>query len=103
MTSSSALLRIITRIYSVAYVTKHFARAVRHAGLPPLRLHDTRHWHATAMLRAGVDVKVVAGRLGHSSTRITQDVYQHRVEQLDRAAAEKVAGLIFEAGGPAGS
>ncbi len=45
-----------------------------------------------------MDVKVVAGRLGHSSTRITQDVYQHRVEQLDRAAAEKVAGLIFEAG-----
>lgn len=85
------------------YVTKHFTRAVRHAGLPPLRLHDTRHWHATAMLRAGVDVKVVAGRLGHSSTRITQDVYQHRVEQLDRAAAEKVAGQIFEAGGPAGS
>jgi integrase len=80
------------------YVTKHFARAVRHTGLPPIRLHDTRHWHATAMLRAGVDVKVVAGRLGHSSTRITQDVYQHRVEQLDRAAAEKVAGLIFEAG-----
>lgn len=79
------------------YVTKRFARAVRHAGLPPIRLHDTRHWHATAMLRAGVDVKVVAGRLGHSSTRITQDVYQHRVEQLDRAAAEKVAGLIFEA------
>lgn len=42
--------------------------------------------------------RVVAGQLGHSSTRITQDVYQHRVEQLDRAAAEKVAGLIFEAG-----
>lgn len=45
-----------------------------------------------------MDVKVVAGRLGHSATRIPQDVYQHRVEQLDRAAAEKVAGLIFEAG-----
>jgi integrase len=37
-------------------------------------------------------------RLGHSSTRITQDLYQHRVEQLDRAAADKVAGQIFTAG-----
>ena len=45
-----------------------------------------------------MDVKVVAGRLGHSSTRITQDVYQHCAEQLDRAATEEVAGLIFEAG-----
>ena len=80
------------------YVTKHFARAVRNSGLPPIRFHDTRHWHATAMLRAGVDPKVAAGRLGHSSTRITQDLYQHRVEQLDRAAAEKVADLILKAG-----
>jgi integrase len=44
-----------------------------------------------------VDVKVVAGRLGHSSTSVTQNVYQHRVEQLDRAAAEKVAGMLFGA------
>ncbi len=77
------------------YVTKSFARPVRRAGLPSIRLHDTRHSYATAMLRAGVDVKVVAGRLGHSSTVITQNVYQHRVEQLDRDAAQRVAGLIF--------
>jgi integrase len=49
------------------------------------------------LLRAGVDVKVVAVRLGHSSTAVTQNVYQHRVEQLDRAAAEKVAGMLFGA------
>jgi integrase len=62
-----------------------------------VRLHDTRHSHATALLRAGVDVKVVAVRLGHSSTAVTQNVYQHRVEQLDRAAAERVAGMLFGA------
>ena len=39
----------------------------------------------------------VAVRLGHSSTAVTQNVYQHRVEQLDRAAAEKVAGMLFGA------
>ncbi|MGO9661662.1 MAG: site-specific integrase [Acidimicrobiales bacterium] len=78
-------------------VTKEFTRAVRRASLPRVRLHDTRHSNATALLRAGVDVKVVAGRLGHSSTAVTQNVYQHRVEQLDRAAAEKVAGMLFGA------
>jgi len=79
------------------YVTKRFSRAVRQVGLPPLRLHDLRHWHATAMLRLGVDVKIASTRLGHSSTALTQDVYQHRVEQLDRLAAEKVAELVFAA------
>jgi integrase len=77
------------------YVTKCFTRAVHRGGLPPIRLHDVRHSHATAMLLAGVDVKVVADRLGHSNTTITQNIYQHRVESLDRAAAERVAGLIF--------
>ena len=79
------------------YVTKRFTRAVRQAGLPPLRLHDLRHWHATAMLRVGVDVKIASTRLGHSSTALTQNGYQHRVEQLDRVAAEKVAELVFDA------
>jgi len=79
------------------YVTKRFSRAVGQVGLPPLRLHDLRHWHATAMLRLGVDVKIASTRLGHSSTALTQDVYQHRVEQLDRLAAEKVAELVFAA------
>ena len=82
------------------YVTKSFTRAARRVGLPPIRLHDTRHSYATAMLQAGVDVKVVADRLGHprkghASTVITQNVYQHRVEQLDRDAAARVASLIF--------
>ena len=77
------------------YVTKSFTRAARRVGLPPIRLHDARHSYATAMLQAGVDVKVVAGRLGHANTVITQNVYQHRVEQLDRDAAKRVAGLIF--------
>ena len=79
------------------YVTKRFGRAVREAALPKLRLHDLRHWHATAMLRAGVDVKIASERLGHSSTALTQNIYQHRVEQLDRLAAEKVAKLVFDA------
>lgn len=79
------------------YVTKRFSRAGRQAGLPPCRLHDLRHWHATAMLRVGVDVKIASTRLGHSSTSLTQNVYQHSVEQIDRMAAEKVAQLVFDA------
>ncbi|MDA8045714.1 MAG: tyrosine-type recombinase/integrase [Actinomycetota bacterium] len=78
------------------YVTKGFTRAAHRVGLPQIRLHDLRHSYATAMLQAGVDVKVVAGRLGHASTVITQNVYQHRVERLDRDAANRVAALIFD-------
>ena len=41
----------------------------------------------------GADVKEVATRLGHSSVRITLDVYVAASSERDRAAAESVAAM----------
>lgn len=78
-------------------VSQQFRRRVAALGLPRIRLHDLRHSWATLALEAGLDVKIVANRLGHSSTTITRDVYQHVSPATDTAAAELVAGLIFGA------
>ena len=59
--------------------------------LPPVRLHDLRHTHASLMLKSGVHLKVVQERLGHSTIGITADTYSHVAPGLQRAAAE-----IFE-------
>ncbi len=64
------------------------------AELPPIRLHDVRHSYATAALRAGVPVKVVSERLGHSTITITLDTYSHVLPGMQREAAEAVAALI---------
>jgi integrase len=45
--------------------------------LPDLRVHDLRHTFATLALRSGAKVEKVSKILGHSSTSITQDIYQH--------------------------
>ena len=45
--------------------------------LPPARLHDLRHLHATTLLLAGVPVHVVAARLGHADPAVTLRVYAH--------------------------
>ena len=74
-------------------ITRTYGRIVSAAGLPPMRLHNLRHAWATAALLAGVDIKVVSARLGHSSTRITHDIYTAAVPSMDAAAAELVAGL----------
>lgn len=47
-------------------------------------------------LRAGVDAKTVSTRLGHATVAFTLDVYTKAVPQLDRDAADKIAGLIFD-------
>jgi integrase len=49
--------------------------------------HDLRHFTATQLIGAGVDVRTVAGRLGHSDPSLTLRVYSHVIEERDRAAA----------------
>jgi integrase len=77
-----------------AIITKSFGRLVKRAGLPALTIHGLRHSWATAALVAGVPVKVVSDRLGHSSSRVTLDTYTASVPALDAAAAGLVADLF---------
>jgi len=46
-------------------------------------------------LKAGIPAKVVSARLGHASTAITTDIYQHVTPQMQEDAAATVAKLIW--------
>jgi integrase len=46
------------------------------------------------MLAAGVPLKVVSDRLGHSSIAITADTYSHVSVEVDRAAADQIAVAV---------
>ncbi len=76
-------------------VSRSFARLCRNAGLKDVRLHDLRHYVATRLLSAGVDVRTVAGRLGHRNAATTLNVYSHFLVESDREAAN-VLGRIFD-------
>jgi integrase len=67
---------------------------VRTLDLPPIRLHDLRHTHATLLLAAGVPVKVVSERLGHTKIAMTLDVYAHVLPAMDRDAADRFGQLL---------
>jgi integrase len=53
-----------------------------------------REHYATRLLTAGVDVRTVAGRLGHRNAATTFKVYSHFVPEADRQAAEVLARLL---------
>lgn len=75
-------------------VTKRFVLTAKASGLEGVRLHDLRHYHATQLLGAGVDVQTVASRLGHQDPSVTLRVYSHFLPQMDRAAAKIIDGLF---------
>jgi integrase len=68
---------------------------VRRAGLPMIRLHDTRHTCASLALHAGEKTEVVSRWLGHSSASITQDIYLHAIPSLIEEAGEKLDEIVF--------
>ncbi|PZR77937.1 MAG: hypothetical protein DLM65_14435 [Candidatus Aeolococcus gillhamiae] len=80
-------------------VTGFFSRVRSSLGLQGVRLHDLRHFTATELIGAGVDVRTVAGRLGHSDPSLTLRVYSHAIEERDRAAAAVIGRVL----GPASS
>lgn len=59
-------------------------------GIEKIKFHDLRHTHSTLLLLAGVDLKTISERLGHSSIKITMDIYGHFQEELDRKASEVI-------------
>jgi integrase len=76
-------------------VIRAFKLALRRAGLPEsVRVHDLRHALATAMRGQNVDLKTVSEHLGHSSIRITADLYQHGVPRLDTDAVASVQRAV---------
>ena len=59
-----------------------------------VRLHDLRHTSASLMLAAGVNIKLVSERLGHSSSAFTMDTYTHLLDNAQAEAAERLADLL---------
>src|SRR5664280_206038 len=76
------------------HATRHFQAIAERAGLPAIRLYDLRHTSASLALAAGVEMKVVSDRLGHSQISTTVDLYTHVSRGLGRATAEQIAGVL---------
>lgn len=75
-------------------VSKKWKRMLAKAKIPHLKLYGTRHSHITALLEAGVDLKHVSERAGHSSVSITGDIYAAVLPESHRKMAETMELLI---------
>ena len=76
------------------WISRRFKAMAAEAGLPVIKFHGTRHTAATLALAGKVETKIVSETLGHSTTRITEDLYQHVSVQMQVGAAETVVALL---------
>lgn len=77
-------------------LASRFHAITRRAGFK-IRFHDLRHCHATYLLKDRVSPKIVAERLGHSTTRLTLDIYSHVIPGMQREAAMRIEERLFGA------
>jgi integrase len=77
-------------------VSREFKKFVARAGLPDIRFHDLRHSNATLLAAAGVPLKVIQERLGHTDSRTTLGFYGHTTPAMGKEAAQKLRELLHD-------
>jgi integrase len=80
--------------YHPQWLTKRFERLSFGAGVPPIRLHDTRHGAACLAHAAGASMKAIQALLRHASYSITADTYTTVFAELGDALAEDIASVV---------
>jgi integrase len=83
-------------IHPESYSDK-FEVVVRKAGVPKIRLHDTRHTCGTRLHLRGVPPAVIAARLGHARVSFTLATYVHSQDEALKEAG-KMLGSMYGAG-----
>lgn len=74
-------------------VTRRYSRLASKLGIDT-QLKQLRHYSATELLTAGVDLRTVAGRLGHGDGTTTLRHYAAWVGSADQAAAKTIGSRM---------
>jgi integrase len=73
--------------FQAATIYRRADRAWEAQALGRLRLHQARHTYASFMIAAGVNAKALSSFMGHSSIKVTFDLYGHLMPGTEAEAA----------------
>lgn len=75
-------------------ITKIVKRAMVRHGLTTSKLHDLRHFRATALISAGVEIAAVSKTLGHKNISVTNDLYGNLDAKAAKDTADRARGRV---------
>lgn len=70
-------------------------KACRRANIKVVTMHALRHTHGSILLYKGFSIAYISKRLGHASISMTQDIYLHVLEELQRIEDDKIYNGIL--------
>jgi integrase len=73
--------------FQATVIYRRADRAWEDRSLGRLRLHQARHTYASFMIAAGVNAKALSSFMGHSSIKVTFDLYGHLMPGTEAEAA----------------
>ena len=72
-------------------------RVIRGTDLPQdLHIHSLRHTFASLLINSNVAARVIADRLGHSTTKTTLDTYSHVFAESEVKAMQAIDMALFQ-------
>lgn len=64
--------------------------------LSPITFHGLRHTHASYLISKNIDIFYISKRLGHKNVLVTQRVYAHLLNTMERHEADKTLKALAE-------
>jgi integrase len=78
-------------------VERDYKPLLKKAGLPPMPFKNLRHSHISHLSRIDAPIAVTQQRAGHSSSKITLDIYTKTAADEQRDAVRRIASELFPA------
>ena len=81
--------------YDPINLNARLKQVLRGSDLPAIHLHSLRHTHASLLINSNVAARVIADRMGHSSTATTLNIYGHVFAESERKAMRVIETSLF--------
>lgn len=79
--------------YTKYFLTHEMERGCRKSGVKRIRVHDTRHSHASLLVEMGFSPLLIAERLGHERVQTTMETYSHLYPNKQVEVAQRLDAL----------
>ena len=74
---------------------RHYQKILKAADITDINFHTLRHTFATRCLESGMDLLTISKTLGHSSVKITGDVYLHMTQPHQKECLDRLNAVYL--------